>query len=194
MDLNTARNRTEEDFQVFQSQPDKRSRTLFRREALNNWLSRRASAVPAIDDESTDAQGMASSIKNTGVVRVPERVIEFPREIKLQEWEGQVQFVGDRHFTARLLDITAGDDAETEEADFPVDDLTESDRSLLIPGAVFRWVIGHRYIRGQKERFARVIIRKLPIWTDTEIKAADKKADELFDELFPDCADRPTRT
>jgi hypothetical protein len=111
-------------------------------------------------------------------------VLEPPIEIKLQEWEGQVQEVGPHHFTARLVDLTANESEETEEAELPIDDLTESDRSLLVPGAVFRWIIGHRYIRGDKERFTRYVIRRLPAWSEAEIDAADREAVELHDAIF----------
>jgi hypothetical protein len=117
-------------------------------------------------------------------------MVELPIEIKLQEWEGQVQEVGAYHFTARLADLTADESEETEEGDLPIADLTESDRSLLVPGAVFRWLIGYRYIKGNKERFTRFVIRRLPVWTRAEIKSADEEAMELHNALFGNSKDR----
>jgi hypothetical protein len=118
------------------------------------------------------------------VVALPISPREAPREITLQEWEGQVQDVGKTYFSARLVDLTAGDTEETEEVKLPLSDITESDQMLLVPGAVFRWIIGYRYVDSVKERFARVVVRRLPVWTEHEIREADKEAMELHHVLF----------
>lgn len=89
-----------------------------------------------------------------------------------------------RFLFARLVDITAGEKDETEEVELPIDDVTESDQKLLLPGAVFRWVLGYSYASGRKERFARVVIRRLPVWTEKEMREADAEASELHDALF----------
>lgn len=73
-----------------------------------------------------------------GVVRYPSPARELPREVVLQEWEGQVQEVGERVFSARLVDLTQDSKEETEETDLPIEDLGEADRGLVIPGAIFR--------------------------------------------------------
>jgi hypothetical protein len=132
--------------------------------------------------------------KDFGIVQYPSVERTLPREIKLQEWEGQVQEVGSHYFSARLVDLTAGENEETEEAELPLDDLIESDRDLLVPGAVFRWVIGYRYLDGQKERFTRVVIRRLPMWTEQEIRSADREADDLHHALFGNHGSRAART
>ncbi len=95
----------------------------------------------------------------------------------LQEWEGYVQSVSDNEFTASLFDITNKRETEDEEADFSIDDLTEDDKKLLKPGAVFRWLIGYRNIGGTKERSSKIVFRRLPQWTDSDFDAAEKKAD-----------------
>src|SRR5262245_38218733 len=46
--------------------------------------------------------------KDFGIIQYPSVERTLPREIKLQEWEGQVQEVGSRYFCARLVDLTAG--------------------------------------------------------------------------------------
>jgi hypothetical protein len=119
-----------------------------------------------------------------GVVRYPSPARESPREVVLQEWEGQVQEVGEHVFSARLVDLTGDSKEENEETDLPIEDLGEADRRLLIPGATFRWIIGYRWANGEKERFTRVVIRRLPIWTEREIKSADQEAAELHNALF----------
>ena len=129
--------------------------------------------------------------RDLGVFQYPRLARELPREEVLQEWEGQIQEVGEHEFSARLIDLTAGAKEETEESDLPIDDLVEGDRALLVPGAIFRWIVGYRWVNGEKERFTRVVIRRLPIWTEQEMRAADREAVELHHALFGN-ADRRT--
>lgn len=115
-----------------------------------------------------------------------------PREITLQEWEGRVMHLDGRFVVARLVDISAGEDEETEEVELPIDDVTEADQALLQPGAIFRWVLGYSYASGRKERFARVVVRRLPVWTEREMREADQEASELHDAIFGDSVARST--
>jgi len=101
----------------------------------------------------------------------------------LQEWEGYVVEVGNDDFTARLRDVTAGSVYEDEEADFPVDDISESDRELLRPGAIFRWAIGYERTRGgTKRRISQIVFRRLPQWTakDLEVSLLEARALAAF--------------
>ena len=96
----------------------------------------------------------------------------------LQEWEGYVTEIGDETFTARLIDLTADSEQEEEEADFLILDLSDTDRQLLRPGAIFRWAIGYSIKRsGSKKRISSIVFRRLPAWTDREIKENRKKAE-----------------
>jgi hypothetical protein len=171
------------------------ARTLYDDELVRrNWKARRS---PSTIEPSQDKQSTAAEIeipKDTGIVRIPSPIIEVPREVKLQEWEGQVQEVRDSYYTARLVDLTTRDLEETELADLPVSDIIEGDRDLLVPGAVFRLLIAYRYGDGEKERFTRVTIRRLPMWTDAEIKEADREAAELHNALFGDFKNRTPET
>jgi RNase P/RNase MRP subunit p29 len=98
----------------------------------------------------------------------------------LQEWEGYVIEVDGETFTARLLDLTNDSVQKEEEADFPVDELSEADQSLLQPGAIFRWSVGYRRTRGgTKERVSRIVLRRLPAWTERELRENRRKAKAL---------------
>ncbi len=69
-------------------------------------------------------------------------------------------------FAACLVDVTAGQRTEEEMADFPIADLSDDDRKLLAPGAVFRWVIGYQGSRGgTKRRVSQVSFRRMPTWS-----------------------------
>lgn len=62
----------------------------------------------------------------------------------LQKWEGYVIDINEKTFTARLLDLTANDEQEDEEADFPITVLSNSDQQILQLGSFFQWEIGYR--------------------------------------------------
>ena len=61
----------------------------------------------------------------------------------LQEWEGVVTAVIDDLIHANLVDITAGDAVTDEVAEIPLSEVSQPDRSRVVPGAIFRWVIGY---------------------------------------------------
>jgi hypothetical protein len=102
-----------------------------------------------------------------------------PREQKLQEWEGRVVAISADRFQAQLVDLTAGNEHETESGDFPIEELSDADRKLLRDNAIFRWLIGYRYIGATKERFARMVFRRLPAWSAMELRAARQSARKL---------------
>lgn len=156
--------------------------------AIKRWIENKSdddSVVRTIEADETGNNTTEPRVvpSDLGIVQYPSQSRTANREIVLQEWEGQVQFISNEYFTASLVDLTAGNTEETEELELPVDDLSEGDRSLLVPGATFRWIIGYRYQDRQKERFTRVVIRRLPIWSEHEIKSADREAEELYNGL-----------
>jgi hypothetical protein len=106
---------------------------------------------------------------------------EVPREIILQEWEGQVTCV-DRIrgvFFATLTDLTARDIVESEEGEFPISDISDGDLELLDDGAIFRWIICYEYIGRQRRRYSRISFRRMPQWSESDIIAADREAEKL---------------
>jgi hypothetical protein len=108
------------------------------------------------------------------------------REEKLQEWEGRVTTIFSDHFVAKLIDLTAAEDHEKEQGEFPMDEVSDADRKLLRENAVFRWIIGYRYIGATKERFARIVFRRLPAWSAMELRTASQAARKLAQELVWD--------
>ncbi len=102
-----------------------------------------------------------------------------PKYIRLQEWEGFVDEVGEETFTGRLVDLTAGDKEDTELMEFPISDLSVGDRDLLKPGAIFRWMIGYEERGGTRRRISELYLRRLPVWTRQELEDADREASVL---------------
>lgn len=109
---------------------------------------------------------------------------EAPREalIPLQRWEGVVLDVEDTSFVVRLVD-TAGENAD-EEVTLPKGELCEFDLELLEPGAILYWTIGYRRtVRGVRERVSRIRLRRLPAWTESQLRDAKERASVLAREL-----------
>lgn len=102
------------------------------------------------------------------------------KSVVLQDWEGVVETVGDESFTARLRDLTINERDPSEIAEFPVEDVSDDDRELLDVGAVFYVTVG-RLIRsnGRQERFGRIVFRRLPGWTSSTLRRAEKRAERF---------------
>ena len=102
----------------------------------------------------------------------------------LAEWEGYVEDIGDEIFEAYLIAVrNVADDVYTS-AEFPLDELSDDDRANIKIGAVFRWVIGYlRTTGGTKTRVSRIVFRRMPAWSEREIKTAVEAAQKLHNEL-----------
>ena len=61
-----------------------------------------------------------------------------------QEWEGFVVAISGTEFTVRLVDLTGGGSYEKEEAQIPLEEVSEADAAEMQIGSIFRWVIGFR--------------------------------------------------
>lgn len=103
----------------------------------------------------------------------------------LQEWEGYVTEVKKDSFIARLIDVTKGASTEGEVAEFSLSEIREDHLSLIVEGAVFRWVIGYlRSVSGEKQRISDLVFRRLPAWTKRDIDAAKTKAKIMIQEII----------
>ena len=104
----------------------------------------------------------------------------------LQEWEGYVVEVGERDFTARLIDLTAGASREEEEAVIPMEEVSDSDAAKMREGSIFRWVIGYeRSPAGTKKRVSQIVFRDLPAVTKTDLRRGEAWAREAIRSLGP---------
>lgn len=87
----------------------------------------------------------------------------------LQEWEGYVVDIGTGEFTARLIDLTAGESHEREEAAIPMAAISEGDVDFAVPGGVFRWLVGHEHSSKGLRRVSRIVFRDLGALTQADI-------------------------
>ncbi len=102
----------------------------------------------------------------------------------LQEWEGYVLEIVDKHFVARLIDLTAGSAQEEEEATIPLAELSDEDAAKMRRGSIFRWVIGYeRSAMGTKKRVSQIVFRDLPAISKADLQAGGQWAHEAIKSL-----------
>lgn len=120
-----------------------------------------------------------SKLTDLVVPKVRTDTLPRPIFIPLQEWEGVVTSLDTEMFVARLADQTNEANPD-EEAEFPTSEVSDDDLALLRPGAVFRWTIGFlKAPSGTKRRTSQIVFRRLPQWTEREIREAEELADKL---------------
>ena len=139
--------------------------------------------------ETKSSLSASSYSDNAGNDRAPRYTGATPGQLELlheeilQEWEGRIVSQFDGFVTAHLVDVTMKDRDETQIVNIPANEFSDSDLKILRQGSIFRWLIGYRYTRGTTERFARIVVRRLPMWTADEILKADKEARELVESI-----------
>ena len=117
------------------------------------------------------------------------RVLDFPQpQVRqsqpvtlhaLQEWEGYVTEINDTEFTARLTDLTAKATYAGEEANIPLDEISEADAAKMQLGSIFRWVIGYERTAGTKKRVSYIVFRDLPVITKTALRDGEEWARKI---------------
>ncbi len=134
-------------------------------------------ARPSLDpfaNEPSNATKLELPPRLEGAVRQ-----SSPHLNPLQEWEGYVLEVGANSFTVRLLDLTAGSSIEEEEAEVPIEEISEQERRRIQPGAIFRWVIGYeRSPAGVRKRVSVIVFRDLPAVTERDLQEGREWASE----------------
>lgn len=114
------------------------------------------------------------------VLRFPRRPLPTHRFAVLQKWEGTVLSIADNEEVVAVVRDLTDRSSPDEEATFSIEEFAPSDRSLMVPGAIFYWNIGYRTTdSGQRERVSVFRFRRLPGWTRSEIEAVRRKAQSL---------------
>jgi hypothetical protein len=159
-----------------------------RPETLRRWSPARGRIpTPTENDGPSTAVPLRTAPVGRGIIAIhPAHEVQAAERFDLrQQFEGTVLTAGPEEFTARLHDRTTPGNPD-EIATFLVAEVSDSDRSLLVPGAVFYWSMGYRiWSHGQRERASRLQFRRMPAWSRGELAAASAEADHwlaLFDE------------
>lgn len=144
------------------------------------------SFVPSLEQEQ-QLNKKTVPFKGTGTLPIFPKITAPPRDnfVSLQKWEGVVIELLQDSFLARLYDLTQkGPD---EEAEFPLEEVSEEDKSLIMPGAIFYWNIGyHDSHYGQRQRSSIIRFRRLPSWRKEEIEASKREADRIKNSIWID--------
>ena len=134
--------------------------------------------------------GKQTSVQNISTDEYPLFILEPPRQDPPviarfdieQEYEGSVIAIdgAGETFTARLVDVSGG--GPDEEAEFSLREITD-DRHLVVPGAIFSWIIGLQWRKRQTVRVSEIRVRRLPPFSREAIAEAEARAHELAELL-----------
>lgn len=139
----------------------------------------------SVADSSPSEQGL-SLLQKLNRIKVSSPPRAENSFIVLQEWEGVVEEVGEKEFSALLVDVTAAKKLISERALFLVSDIGRSQRYRIRPGAVLRWLIGYQTdADGERQRFSKVVFRELPKITSRDRTQADELAREFGRMIAP---------
>ena len=110
------------------------------------------------------------------------RRVSTPTLHPIQEWEGCVTEIRGDEFVADLLDLTAGDAVEAEEAVISKVELSPEDRSRLAIGSFFWWVIGYEAtVGGARKHVSQIVFPDLPPMTQADLDRGRDWADWLYE-------------
>ncbi len=140
--------------------------------------------IPAGDNKSYTRTGLQRSSTDTLQAKPHNFLLSRPQPKRMherfraiQKWEGYVIDADDEVFRARLIPLK-GEGCE-QEAEIFLSEITDEDREMLQPGAVFYWSIGYLEKPSGTMRASIIRFRRLPTWTAQELTAAETKATEL---------------
>jgi hypothetical protein len=125
------------------------------------------------------ARGDALSFR--GASQASPRITRF---IADQEFEGMVVSIDTSAgtFVARLADLTA--ETPEEEAEIAFEEISPDDRSLIVPGALFNWMIGRvTESTGQVRRVSELRFRRFFRFTAEAVARAEKRATDMLELL-----------
>ena len=123
----------------------------------------------------------ATTMHNSERVLIPPVITAEPKNsfITLNKWEGKILCQTDNGYVAEIRDaITPNEPLEEIELGF--DDVSDNDKKLAVPGAIFYWVIGYLVKPTGRIKTSEFRFRRLPVWTQKEL---DKAADDVWSPL-----------
>jgi len=148
------------------------------------WLSDGRAKTAEVIDEITGPD----TVQRAFLPR-PEPIVPTPRAPRpadifqsLQEWEGHVIERLEDSFRAHLTDLF-GNEPE-EQAEISLEEIAAEDLKYVTLGAIFYWNIGYlTKATGTRMNVSVIRFRRLPAWTEKELKKLDDEVSELHDFL-----------
>ena len=156
------------------------------------WISREAAPSAAEVEAAETGIGQAlpkltelrqkkSIGPSAAIPRIPKEHPSKATFFARQEWEGYVVAINGKEFTARLVDLTGRGTYEDEEAQIPLEEVSDADVRKVQVGSIFRWVIGvRRSPMGQKERVSFLVFRDLPAMSRSDAQAGKAWAKKIL--------------
>jgi hypothetical protein len=129
---------------------------------------------------SKTVREISDTVKSRIPKLVPLSVNGRERYRMLAKYDGFIVSRDDESFIARFFE--GGSDYPVMEADFNIEDISEPERYLAIPGARLTWTMSYRYEGSTAFRDSRIYVRRAE-WTAGELDAARKIVAELTDGL-----------
>jgi hypothetical protein len=107
----------------------------------------------------------------------------------LRNWEGVVETLSEKTFTATMRDTENKDDRGEEQFEIDIEDVDEGDRDLVVPGGIFYFTVGYRIRRGgTRIKGTEIVFRRMPRWSKKDIQRAKERADKLLELMTGDSA------
>lgn len=99
------------------------------------------------------------------------------RYILLKKYEGFITVLREDSFSGRLFE--SDNDYPQIDAEFALDELSESDRQLIAEGAQLVWTIGYSYDGSTRKRESLIYLRRPSPLGDKELAQARRAAGDL---------------
>lgn len=94
-------------------------------------------------------------------------------------YEGTVIELTKEGFFGQLRRVD-NNDGSREQSEFTLNEVSDEDRALLAPGAVFYWTVGYQTTQsGQRKIESEVRFRRLPAWSNSDFDELDRRASAL---------------
>jgi hypothetical protein len=133
-------------------------------------------AVAVASNSSVDMSSVPAKPRSVPKTRVLQSQLD-QRYILLKKYEGFVTARGADSFSARLFENNS--DYPVIEAEFELEEISETDRNLAIEGASLVWTIGYAYQGSTRKRESLIYLRRLPVWSDKELEKGRASADDI---------------
>lgn len=135
-------------------------------------------SLATIDSVGTSKSLRSESNENLVIVPPKPKLPEILKYSAEQAYEGTVIEVNKSAgvFTARLIDLS--NNGPDEEGEFSLNELNGDD-TLVVPGALFSWVIGMQTRGTRYQRVSEIRFRRIPPFSKQSIDKAEESAREL---------------
>jgi hypothetical protein len=161
--------------------PNGAGRLLFKEAVPRETLSSKSTSWSHGGQASTEPGTMRGCPVEVKIPRV-KQVGGQPKEryILLKKYQGFVCSRGETCFIARLFENAS--EYPVIEAEFDLEELSETDRELAVEGAALVWTIGY-HENGPRKRESLIYIRRRPGWTEKEAQQAEAEAETLTSDI-----------